>query len=188
MRPMTWNCWELNKLRSVKSLLVETQKLSGVTLFLHLNLWTAFQNLQSTWTLIFIIWDSQQESVTMFTVRSLRAKEAEWSSQGHTGNSKPVLLARLSDSKPRIPLISHCLPDFHLCDPDCSATKNLESFAGIKSGPLVFMWPGEVRTAANTQERDRGPLPVHSAWRKSNFLKDSSQERPSKNAKLEYRN
>lgn len=187
MRPMTWNCWGLNEMRSVKLLLVETQIVRCHIIFASQPL-NGISKPAEYLNFHFIICDSQQERVTMFPVRSLRAKEAKWSSQGHTGNSKPVLLARLSDPKPRVPLTSHCLPDFHLCDPDCSATKNLESFVGIKSGPLVFTWPGEARTVANTQERGGGTLPVHSPWRKSNFLKDSSQERPSKNAKPEYRN
>lgn len=162
-------------MRSVKSLLVETQKLSGVTLCCISNLWAAFQNLQSTWAFIlYHLRFTGRKGLPCSRWGHFEGQEAKWSSPGHTGNSKPVLLARLSDSKPKVPLTSHCLPDFHLCDPDCSATKNLESFVGIKSGPLVFTWPGS-RTAANTQEPGRRTLQF-SPSRKSNFLKDSSQE------------
>ena len=187
---MTWDCWGLNEMMHVKSLLVKTQKLSGVTLLLHLNRWTAFQSLQSAWISFYHLRVTAGKVLCpMLQVRQLRANQAKWSGQGHGGNSKAVLLSRLSDSKPRAPPGSHCLPDLHLRDPDCSATKKLETAIGIKSGPLVLTWPGVARAAANTQERRGGmPLPVHSPWRESSFLKDLSKERPSKNANLEYRN
>ena len=70
-------------------------------------------------------------------------------------------------------------PNFHLCDPTCSAAKGPESFAGIRSGSWVLMCSAVSRVAANSQERG-GVFPGHSTGRESSFLKGPREEGPSK--------
>lgn len=50
------------------------------------------------------------------------------------------------------------LPDLHLCDLDCSATKGLKSFVGIKSERLALMWPEVAGVVAIPSRGEEGSL------------------------------